>query len=157
MCGISRCLLLASEYWKIVFGRGRNRAIRSRWGKRGCYKRNNVYNASVRRNSEFVSLSAIIFWNLHTNRCRARCTRKGKRVRPGIVSDTRRAVVLKSEAFLPTSPGSYRQLSTTLKFYLALFRGGEMFLEVVRVFFRQWQHPSLVFCPLPDFYVDRIK
>lgn len=100
-------------------------------GKRGWYKRNNVYNASVRRNTEFVSLSAIIFWNLHTNRSRALYHGKeGEGGEPVVVFGYTALCIEKRsvpQRRVVVSPRSYRQLSTTLKFYLTLFRGEKCF------------------------------
>lgn len=53
-----------------TFEGARENRIWEGWRWESHYKRNNVYNVPFRWNSKFVSLSTIIFRNLHTNRFR---------------------------------------------------------------------------------------
>lgn len=123
-----------------TFEGARENRIWEGWRWESRYKRNNVYNVPFRRNSKFVSLSTIIFRNLHTNRFRGPCAMKQGGMR--VVSALRctasftfiRMLVLKSAtirrvipAFLPIIRGP-----TTLKFYPFRFRGWNIALVNVQ-------------------------
>lgn len=140
----ARCLSHTQEHSKIIFklkGWWRSKrsrvlektSIREGWRWESRYKRNNVYNVPFRRNSKFVSLSTIIFRNLHTNRFRGPCTRWNEGNASSFNSPFCTAfftfilvLVLKAtlrfDASFPHAFPSFRGCAT-LKFYPFRFRG----------------------------------
>jgi len=135
----TRCLSHTQEHSKIQVirmmpletfeGAWENR-IWEGWRWESRYKRNNVYNAPFRRNSKFVSLSTIIFRNLHANRFRGPCAKWNKGNTSSFGSPLYRFLhfhpfVLKGTTIRRVIPALFPIIrgSATLKFYPFRFRG----------------------------------
>lgn len=112
------------------------RENRMRWGENPATSGNNVYNAPFRWNLKFVSLSTIIFRNLHTNRFRRLCAMEHEACEYSFASippllHPRTCIEKRYDSTRHLRTLSIIRGGTTLKFYPFRFRGMKYCLVVL--------------------------